>query len=124
MPTVDPYVFANPYLNPASLDALIESSTNDEDKGASFEITDPCPTPEECSLRGCVSSGCERYLDCLTPAQREVVTKIFWEGQRQADVARSLGVSRAAIKQRLNKALAVGREALASHKDYLQESWG
>jgi DNA-directed RNA polymerase specialized sigma24 family protein len=120
MPAVDPYVFANPFLAVTSLDALLGTTIDGDESDLSFEVTDPCPTPEDTALTDCVSSACRGFLNKLTPAQREVVTKIFWEGQRQADVARSLGVSRSAVKQRLDKALAFGREALASHQGYLQ----
>ena len=42
-------------------------------------------------------------MESLSPAQRELVLKVFFEKVRVADIARAEGVTEAAIRNRLQK---------------------
>jgi DNA-directed RNA polymerase specialized sigma24 family protein len=46
----------------------------------------------------------ERILSQLTPKQAEYVKRVYIDGERQADVARSNGVKRQAVEQALKLA--------------------
>ena len=65
-------------------------------------------------------SGVIRILQCVNNAlsrlpvkQRDVIVGIFLQGQSQADMARSIGVSRAAISKQVASAMGNLRKALA-----------
>ena len=47
-----------------------------------------------------------RAIEQLKPRQREMLTKIFWEGMSQVDIAHADNVSQPAITQRMNTILA------------------
>lgn len=117
MPAPDPYSYGNPFLNIASLDMALAASSNAEVTDGPFAIIDPSPTPEEYALQREVIPACDRYLSSLTRQQREVVDLVYWEGLSQAEAARVLGVSRAAVSQRLSNAHEIGREHLARYRD-------
>lgn len=62
----------------------------------------------------------KRILQCVNNAlsrlpvkQRDVIVGIFLQGQSQADMARSIGVSRAAISKQVASAMGNLRKALA-----------
>ena len=42
-------------------------------------------------------------MEALSPAQRELVKKVYFEGRKITDIAREEGVSEAAIRNRLKK---------------------
>lgn len=44
-----------------------------------------------------------RAMEALSPAQRELVLKVYFENMRVTDIARAEGVSEAAIRNRLKK---------------------
>ena len=52
-------------------------------------------------------------LSRLPVKQRDVIVGIFLQGQSQADMARSIGVSRAAISKQVASAMGNLRKALA-----------
>lgn len=54
----------------------------------------------------------DQLLSCLTPHQRELVTKCCFEGEKQTDVARELGVSKQAVHQAIANAYATLRKVL------------
>lgn len=48
----------------------------------------------------------------LPPGQRDLVERMFWHNERQADIARARGVSRKAIHEQLDRVIKKGRRAL------------
>lgn len=59
-------------------------------------------TASEAELRSDMAA-LHRAMDTLTPQQRELVKKVYFEGQRVSDIARAEGVSHVAILDRLNR---------------------
>lgn len=53
-------------------------------------------------------------LDALAPAERELITAVYFRGESMAAVARRSGVSREAVRLRVKKVLARLRERMAS----------
>ena len=51
-------------------------------------------------------------MDELQPQQKELVYRIFYNGEKAADIAKECGVSKAAIHDRLSKIYAVLRKKL------------
>jgi len=117
MPALDPYTYGDPFLNIVSLDAAMDASSDGAVPDGPFAIIDPSPTPEEYVLERDVIPVCDAYLASPSRQQREVVQLIYWEGFSQAETARALRISRAAVKQRLLGAHKIGREHLARFRD-------
>ena len=61
-----------------------------------------------------------RAIDQLKPCQREMLTKIFWEGMKQVDIARSDGVGESAVSQRMSVIISKLRKIL--DKEILQKT--
>ncbi len=57
------------------------------------------------------------FIAGLRPREQEIVHRIFWLGETQASVARSLGVTRMAISKTVKKITKLGRAQLADLYD-------
>ncbi len=112
MRLADNYAYANPFLEPISLDALAVRDADDAE-ALVHTIADPAPDGEELVERAEARSAIHRFLGTLRPRDREVVQRIFWNDESQADVARVLRVSGAAISKRMSRIAERGRDALA-----------
>ena len=53
-----------------------------------------------------------RAIEQLKPRQRELLTKIFWEGMKQVDIAHADGVSESAVAQRMSTVISRLRKYL------------
>ena len=60
---------------------------------------------EEICIQRMEIDALRRGMDSLLPEQRELIWKLFFEGQSITSLARAEGVSKAAICRRLNRAL-------------------
>ena len=60
---------------------------------------------EEICIQRMEIDALRRGMDSLVPEQRELIRKLFFEGQSITSLARAEGVSKAAICRRLNRAL-------------------
>jgi DNA-directed RNA polymerase specialized sigma subunit len=110
----DHYVYANPFLEPVSLDALAGASGEDGDATA---IPDPGVDIEGEFERIEAEAMIGRFVETLGDRDRAIVEAIFWNGTSQADVARAFKVSGAAISKRLDRIAARGQAALACLRD-------
>ena len=59
-------------------------------------------TADEVECREKLARLC-RAMEALSPPQRELVLKVYFENMRVSDIARAEGVSEAAIRNRLKK---------------------
>lgn len=109
---MDNYVYVNPFLEPMSLDALGRPDPDDSD-AITYTIADPGADIDQLLA---VADACriiETFLQNLMPTDRELVERVFFLGQTQADVARHFKVSGAAISKRMTRITQKGRVALA-----------
>jgi RNA polymerase sigma factor (sigma-70 family) len=107
----DHYVYANPFQEPASLDALTASG---EGGRPAVQIVDPAVDIEQAFERAEARGMIGRFLDTLSPRDRAIVEGLYWNDTSQTDLARAFGVSAAAISKRLSRIAARGQIALAS----------
>jgi DNA-directed RNA polymerase specialized sigma24 family protein len=114
----DPYSYANPFVEPISLDAL---AVADEDDGEAIilPIADRAPDPEEELEYAQVQAAVQFFINGLDARDRALIERVFWGGERQADVARALCLSAAAISKRMARIVGRGQVAL----DFLRHSW-
>jgi RNA polymerase sigma factor (sigma-70 family) len=114
----DPYSYADPLVEPMSLDAL---AVADEDDGEAIilPVADRTPDAEEQLEFAQVRAAIQKFIDELDVRDRILVERVFWDGERQADVARALSLSGAAISKRMTRLIERGRLALG----FLRYSW-
>jgi DNA-directed RNA polymerase specialized sigma24 family protein len=117
----DPYSYANPFVEPTSLDAL---AVADEDDGEAIilPVADHTPDAEEQLEFARVQVAIQNFIDGLDARDRTLIERVFWEDERQADVARALSVSGAAISKRMTRIMQRGQIALGflRHSSLLQ----
>ena len=109
----DRYCYANPYLEPVSLDHPA-AGDGDEDAaplghGLLDEDADPLRDAEQLQLQTAVQG----FIEGLDERDRLLLTRVFWDEVPQADVARALQVSGAAISKRLRRVMEKARLVLA-----------
>jgi DNA-directed RNA polymerase specialized sigma subunit len=109
----DPYLYANPLVEPMSLDALAVSGVD----GKPITFRDTAPNAEEQLALSQAEAAVHNFIEMLNARDQNLIARIFWDGQRQADVARAFAVSDVAISRRLNRIVARGRVALAKLRD-------
>lgn len=93
-----------------SLDYMFESE--------GFELADNSPSGEEKYIeqeeKEAFKAQIHKAIALLTPRQKEIIVKVFFEEKSQAEVARELGVSEAIISKTMKR-------ALSNLKKYLEE---
>ena len=60
------------------------------------------------------TAAVREFVASLPEGKRRIVEAVYWEGRSQADVARELGVSRAAINKQLRSVFRQGQQQLAA----------
>lgn len=110
---MDNYVYANPYIEPMSLDALA-CPDGDDGEAIYHPVCDPSADIEQMAAVTEARQAINIFLSGLRSADRELVEKVFFDGQSQAEVARHFQVSGAAISKRMTRIVARGRIALAN----------
>jgi RNA polymerase sigma factor (sigma-70 family) len=113
---LDDYVYCSPFLTVASLDELLDRSSESD---RLFDIHDPQPTAEVqidrqrayCTIRGAV--------DGLPPRQRAVIRAIFFAGCTVTQTAKLLQISAAAVVKLRTKALKHLLKGLAPQREML-----
>jgi DNA-directed RNA polymerase specialized sigma24 family protein len=108
----DPYLYANPLIEPVSLDVLAWPDATGE--GEPFWILDTAPNAEDRLELVQAWLIVHNFIGTLDVRDQYLIQRIFWNGERQADVAREFAVSDAAISKRMSRIAARGRTALAS----------
>src|SRR5262249_21185603 len=103
---------------PMSLDAL---AVVDEDGGKALilPIVDRAPDAEERVEFAQVQAAVQHFIDGLDARDRTLIERVFWNGERQADVARALALSGAAVSKRMTRIMQRGQTALG----FLRQSW-
>jgi DNA-directed RNA polymerase specialized sigma24 family protein len=109
---MDNYVYANPYIEPISLDALALPDGEDSEV-ICHPVVDPGADIDQMIAVAEARHAINAFLSDLMPADRELVERVFFGGQSQADVARHFRVSGAAISKRMTRIVARGRVVLA-----------
>lgn len=113
---LDESVFISPLAPMLSLDSLMASSS---ESARPFDIPDrTLPSADDIIDTARVRLAIRRFVEDLPIRQREIVMRVFWEGESQASVARSLGISGAAVSKTLSKVLAVGRAQLKAYSEF------
>jgi RNA polymerase sigma factor (sigma-70 family) len=105
----DDFLLCNPYCEPASLDAF---ATFDGER-ITFEIRDPSIDIEISAQRRSDRNLLLKFIQCLKPREREIVVRVFWNNETQAQVARELRISPAAVCKSIKQILKRGRADLA-----------
>lgn len=106
----DYYACANPWLEPLSIEDL--AATEDGGVSPVDNIPDGAPSPEERLHAVDIREAVQRFLDMLDARERLLVHRVFWDGHSQAQVARALDISGAAISKRMKVVIAKGADAL------------
>ncbi len=94
-----------------SLDEMIEIdqlSLIERDQVASRPVEEEVESSQICA-------AVQRFVMSLPPHDRAIVENIFWLDASQAEVARSLGLSRMAITKRMKKIYRYGLSALVAY---------
>jgi DNA-directed RNA polymerase specialized sigma subunit len=58
------------------------------------------------------------FIATLSPRDQDVVRRVFWDGERQAEVARAIGVSRMAVTKIMQKVARLGRTRLSDFQSF------
>ena len=110
---LDEFVLVSPLAPVLSLDSLFEASNDDT---SPFDIPDRTTLPPDEMIDATrARSAIHLFLETLSPKQRDIVMRVFWHAESQASIARSYGVSAAAISKALSKILKLGRRYLSSY---------
>jgi len=107
------YAYANPFLEPVSLDALTVPDPDDGDALA-HPVEDPAADIEHQFELTQVQATVGAFLATLEPRDREIVLRVYWLEETQAAVARRFRISGAAISKRMSRIETKGRLALAA----------
>lgn len=70
-------------------------------------------------LLGADYSELHRAIAQLRPQQRELLRRVFWEGVRQAEIARQEGVLESAISERMRRIYQRLKKVLPDKKNFL-----
>jgi RNA polymerase sigma factor (sigma-70 family) len=99
----DNYACADAALEPLCLDAVPEAARG---------IADPSYTPEQWIEIAETQAAIHRWLKSLPERDRVLLERLFWAEETQADIARSLKVSRAAVCKHVSRLIRDGRATL------------
>jgi len=106
----DKCIYCSPFAEPLNIDdVLTPNSFSDEDEGVEIDIADPAWTAEQQIEIDEALLSVAAFIAGLSPREQEIVHRIFWLGETQASIARSLGVTRMAISKTVKKITKLGR---------------
>jgi RNA polymerase sigma factor (sigma-70 family) len=110
------YLFPGAFAPVLSLDALY--SQQDADGVKSFEIPDEdTPPPDEQIAQAEGFAAVDAFVNALPDRDRLIVTRLFWLGHTQTQIAADLGVSKMAISKAVTRIFRLGRRLLAPHQN-------
>ena len=112
----DKSVYCSPLAPFISLEELLTPVVNDEIAPA-LDIPDPALNPAEKLESEQDATAVRAFVEGLRPREQAIVYRVFWLGERQAAVARDLGVSRMAVSKTIKRISQFGRAALADLND-------
>lgn len=97
-----------------SLDSLFAHDSGDG--GAPFDISDDGPRPDEQLERSKAIEAVGDFVDQLSARDLEIVRRLFWQDETQAQIAAKRGVTKMAISKALARIARAGRSALADYE--------
>jgi len=104
-----------------ALDALRSRAAKEASQQQPLEqastISDPAPSPEECSALAQRRILVQSALSALPPEQREVIELAFFSGLSHAEIADRLGCPLGTVKTRIRLAMARLRSALGPYAE-------
>jgi DNA-directed RNA polymerase specialized sigma subunit len=100
-----------------SLDAMFNEPGSGSDL-PSIDIRDSAPSALDSLMSAEAADAVNRFVGELRERDREIIFRIFWLGETQADVARSLGVSKMAICKAMAKITELGKRRLAAYRGF------
>ena len=104
-------------VSPLALVVSLDEAVNSGPVASRFDPPDPTPSVED-RLDGMRAGDAVRaFVEGLPKKQRDLITRLFWDGESQASVARDRGVSAAAISIALKKVLQLGEQRLSRFRD-------
>lgn len=113
----DQYAYANPLLEPVSLDG--PSASGKDARDAALALRDESCDPEQQIELAQTRHAIRKWMAKLSARDRDLLERLFWEDEMQADVARAMCVSRSAISQQMTRITKRGRSELKPLRDSL-----
>jgi DNA-directed RNA polymerase specialized sigma24 family protein len=111
------FIYCSPLAPIVSLEVLAPRSGDDEST-KTFDIPDPNPTPDDNLEAIEVTEALRAFVEGLPAELRDIIHRVYWEGESQSSIARNRGVSGAAISKAIRKILNHGRVVLATYKNH------
>lgn len=115
MSLLDDSVCLSPFAPVVSLDGLMSPEAGGDTP--TFDIPDRAPDPAARLDALRAADAVHGFLAELPEKQRDLLVRLYWHGESQASVARSFGVSGAAISKSLTKVLDHGRKRLSVYRN-------
>src|SRR5262249_37909508 len=100
-----------PFAATLSLDALFPVGGAD-----GLHQVDPGRLPDRQLEWADATKAIRAFVASLSPRDQEIVRRLFWQGQTQAEVASDLGVTKMAISKVMARITRLGRTALADYE--------
>lgn len=82
-------------------------------------ISDGAPSVVTQLVRVETKAIVRRFVNALPKRDREIVRRVFWDGETQTAVAADLGVSKMAVSKVISRITKRGREALTQYEHLL-----
>jgi DNA-directed RNA polymerase specialized sigma24 family protein len=106
----DNFAYADAALEPLPIDSVAADAA---------AITDPTYTPEQWCEVTQTQTAIQTWMQTLSDRDRRLLERLFWSDETQADIARSLQVSRAAISKHMSRITHAARVRLAPYRNSL-----
>jgi len=110
------YLFPGVFAPILSLDELLTTSDGDAG-GIKFDLIDPGPLADEQIEHTETTAAVNDFVASLAPRDQEIVRRVFWGGESQAEVAARFSVSKMAISKTIARIYRKGRTALAKYEN-------
>ena len=115
MRALDTYACHSPLAQVISFEtALAEPGKDGQPIG---DIAAPYVPFEDIIAASDTAAAIRRFVRSLPEPQQDMIFRHFWDGESQAEIARTLGVTGAAISKSMAKILKQGRTSLSSYRN-------
>lgn len=109
----DDYCLCSTYLEPLSLESLAVPDGDGHETAFEYPIKDPSADVETLVERVLDFGLIRDFVLGLKPREQELVYRLFWTDEKQADIARDMKISGAAVCKAVKRIIEQGRVALA-----------
>ncbi len=82
------------------------------------DVVDPAQDVSGRISDSAIACVVRNFLATLSPRDQDVVRRVFWDGECQAEVARTLGLSRMAVTKIIQKVARLGRKRLPEFQNF------